>query len=76
MVEQVQNPHFSSNEVTHDICDGEFFQQHPIFKKYPDALQFIIYYGDLEVCNSLGVSARVHKLIYSITIFTYTVEPR
>jgi len=45
-----------------DFCDGEFFKQHPVFRKHPTALQIIIYYDDIEVANPLGSKAGTHKL--------------
>ena len=32
------------------------------FSNHPTALQFILYYDDIEVCNPLGSSAGIHKL--------------
>ena len=54
--------HTSSDAVMRDICDGSFVKNHTLFQRYPNALQFIIYYDDIEVCNPLGSSAGTHKL--------------
>ena len=51
-----------SDEVLGDYCDGSLFQKHPIFSVEPHALQIMLYFDDLEVCNPLGSSAKVHKL--------------
>ena len=45
-----------------DFCDGSFFKTHPLFQMYPDALQLILYYDELEVCNPLGSHSGIHKL--------------
>lgn len=45
-----------------DYCDGEQFQEHPLFKEDPCALQIRIYYDDVEVCNALGSKTKKHKL--------------
>ena len=44
-----------------DFCDGQYFKQHPVFKDDPNALQFIIYYDDIEVANPLGARSGTHK---------------
>lgn len=45
-----------------DICDGDLFKGHPLFVTDSLALQFIIYYDELEVANPLGSSKEKHKL--------------
>ena len=45
-----------------DFCDGKFFKDHPVFKRHPNALQFILYYDDIEVANPLGSRSGVHKI--------------
>ena len=45
-----------------DICDGQWIKQHVVFTAHPNALQFLIYYDDIEVANPLGAKAGAHKL--------------
>ena len=45
-----------------DYCDGIIFKQHPLFSFEPHALQIILYFDDLELCNPLGTSAKIHKI--------------
>lgn len=45
-----------------DFCDGTLFKSHELFSQKPLALQLIIYYDDVEVCNPLGSYRGVHKL--------------
>lgn len=45
-----------------DLRDGEYFRNHSLFKRYPQALQVVIYHDELEVCNPLGSKNKVHKL--------------
>jgi len=45
-----------------DFCDATFYKDHPVFKSHPEALQFVLYYDDIEVANPLGSKAGVHKL--------------
>ena len=54
--------HRSSDGVMRDICDGMCVKNHTLFQKYPNALQVIIYYDDIEICNPLGSSAGNQKL--------------
>lgn len=59
---QVFNPHPLPKGQLGDYCDGEQFQSHPLFSADPHALQIILYYDDLEVCNPIGSYSKVHKL--------------
>ena len=54
--------HKSTDGMFRDYCDGIIFIEHPIFKAHPNALQFILYYDDVEVANPLGSKAGIHKL--------------
>lgn len=40
--------------IIEDICDGNIFKSHPIFSVDPYALQIIIFFDELELCNPLG----------------------
>ena len=54
--------HQSADGVLRDICDGEFFSQHPVFSQHNDALQIILYYDNIDMANLLGSRAGNHKL--------------
>ena len=54
--------HSRSDENLEDFCDGTLFKSHELFSQKPLALQLIIYYDDVEVCNPLGSYRGVHKL--------------
>lgn len=45
-----------------DFCDDQLIKESEIFKKDPMALQLIMFYDDIEVANSLGAKAGIHKL--------------
>ena len=62
MREELSSCHTSCDGVMRDICDGEFVRNHPIFSQHSHALQFLLYYDDIEVCNPLGAKAGKHKL--------------
>ena len=51
-----------SHQRISDYRNGSKFKTHPIYSKYPDALQIFFYYDDLETCNPLGSKAKIHKL--------------
>ena len=60
--EEINRPQVNCDGVMRDFGDGLFVKEHPIFSKYPNALQVVLYYDDLEICNPLGSSAGKHKL--------------
>lgn len=60
--EELLSVHKSADNVRRDFCDGEFFKNHPVFSVHSNALQFILYYDDIEVANALGSRAGNHKL--------------
>ena len=56
---------FHRDGTIEDICDGELYKAHPIFSNDPLALQLILFYDELELCNPLGTHVKKHKLGYS-----------
>lgn len=68
----------SDRDVLADFCDGLEYSTHSLFSTSANALQLLLYYDDVEVCNPLGSSRVKHKLgmvriiLTGITgIFTY-----
>ena len=59
---------FHRDGTIEDICDGELYKAHPIFSNDPLALQLILFYDELELCNPLGTHVKKHKL--GIFLFT------
>lgn len=59
---QVFLPHSRSDGYLSDYCDGYLFKNHQLFRAKPNALQLILYFDELEVCNPLGSRSGVHKL--------------
>ena len=59
---QVENGHKTSSGTLEDFCDGEVFTSHPLFSCHCNALQILLYFDELEVCNPLGSKAKIHKL--------------
>lgn len=59
---EIDEPHNRTDSVMSDFCDAQFFRMHPIFSTHPKALQFILYYDEIDVANPLGAKAGDHKL--------------
>ena len=62
MWEEVNQIQVGTDGTMRDISDGSYIKSHPVFNKFPKALQIILYYDDIEVCNPLGSSAGIRKL--------------
>ena len=60
--QEVYSSHHSRDGVLRDFCDANFVKAHPVFKTHPDALQFILFFDNIEVANPLGAKAGIHKL--------------
>ena len=45
-----------------DYCDGSTFRSHSLFSADPSAIQIVLYYDDLELCNPLGSRRKIHKI--------------
>ncbi len=60
--ESISKPHPSKTDIKRDICDGMYFQNHPVFSTNPNALQIIFNTDDLELVNALGSHIKKHKL--------------
>ena len=50
------------DQYLRDFCDGQVLQNHPLFTSSPTALQLLLYFDDLELCNPLGSKSRKHKI--------------
>jgi hypothetical protein len=67
--DEVFRGHKRSDSLLSDYCDGSLYNSHNLFSKDHTALQLIVYYDDVEVCNPLGSRAKKHKL----AIFYYSL---
>ena len=54
--------HSRQDDIMEDYCDGSQFKQHPLFPNELHLLQVMLYFDEVEVCNPLGSSAKIHKL--------------
>uniref|UniRef100_A0A1X7U0U5 Uncharacterized protein n=1 Tax=Amphimedon queenslandica TaxID=400682 RepID=A0A1X7U0U5_AMPQE len=67
--EQLEYSHQATDGIKRDFCDGEYFKTHPVFSRHENAIQFILYFDEIEVANPLGSKAGNHKL----GCFYYTI---
>ena len=73
---EVTTSHIRSDGILEDFCDEEYFKEHQVFKVHPNALQFILYYDDIEVANPLGAKSGVHKigeLLHAVYVYITTM---
>ena len=54
--------HATPNGLLHDICDGQYYKDHSFFRAHSNALQVMLYYDDVEMCNPLGSKTKKNKL--------------
>ncbi len=64
--------HESSATLLHDYCDAKRYREHPLFSLNHSALQLIIYYDELELCNPLGSRRKIHKIGIIIMCMSHT----
>lgn len=72
MCKQVTNSHKDRcSGILGDYCDSEEFCKHPLFSKDGKALQIVLYYDELELCNPLGSRRKKHKIGMNIHNHAY-----
>jgi hypothetical protein len=49
-----ERPKTCKDGFFHDFIDGDIFKSHPLFLKFPTALQLVLYTDEIELCNPLG----------------------
>ena len=58
-----ERPQTCKDGFFHDFIDGDIFKSHPLFLKFPTALQLVLYTDEIELCNPLGSRANKNKLL-------------
>lgn len=48
--------------IVEDYCDSIAAQSHPLFGQDKKSLQILLYFNEVELCNPLGSSRKIHKL--------------
>ena len=73
---QIVRGHTRSDDILEDFCDSPKVKCHPLFSRQKCALQIILYFDELELCNPLGSFRKKHKLgvVYSKTISLYIID--
>ena len=59
---QVFRNNQSEDGKLRDYCDGSAYKTHTLFTNNPHALQIILHFDELELCNPLGTKASIHKV--------------
>uniref|UniRef100_A0A1X7TTU7 Reverse transcriptase Ty1/copia-type domain-containing protein n=1 Tax=Amphimedon queenslandica TaxID=400682 RepID=A0A1X7TTU7_AMPQE len=54
--------HSRSDGLLGNFCDSKSFNMQALFSSEPHALQLMIYYDDLKLCNPFGTKTNVHKM--------------
>ena len=65
MIMNVCDGNGRSNGIIEDHRDSLSSHSHPLFGKDSSAIQFLLYYDKVELCNALGSSRKKTKYVYS-----------
>lgn len=67
--------HTQTTGLLGDYCDGSDFREHPLYSTERRALQILLYYDEVEICNPLGTKVKRHKLGRFTCIHKHTLSP-
>ena len=59
---KVMHGHQRKDQIVEDFCDSVQAKTHPLFSNDKTALQLLLFYDELEVCNPIGSSRKKHKI--------------
>ena len=51
-----------NENIVQDFCDSAEAKTHPLFGHDKTALQLLLLYHELELCNPIGSSKKKHKI--------------
>ena len=54
--------HKRVDNVIEDFCDSKHCSTHELWGSNDHALQILLYFNEVELCNPLGSSRKIHKL--------------
>lgn len=54
--------HKRDDNIVADFCDSKWAESHTLWGSDVHALQLFIYFDEVELCNPLGASRKIHKL--------------
>ena len=62
-ITQVMIGHQSNyHSIISDFCDGSHYRSHPLFSSDHPAVEIVLYYDELELCNPLGSKRTKYKI--------------
>ena len=59
---QVIHGHERQDGIIEDYCDLPAAKSHPLFGQDVTSLQILLYFDEVELCNPLGSSRKIHKI--------------
>lgn len=59
---QIIHGHRRDDDIVEDFCDSKLAKNHPLFSQDSKALQILLYYDEIELCNPIGNSKTKHKI--------------
>lgn len=65
--------HQRKDDIVEDFCDSIHAKSHPLFGNNKTALQLMLFYDDLEVCNPIGSSRKKHKIGINMCVLLYAI---
>lgn len=69
MPQITSSPHQLIGDKLADVCDGDMFDEHPIFSTNPQAIQIVAYFDEMETANALGPRASKNNKLGNIIIY-------
>ena len=58
-----------------DYCDSPKAKRHPLFSKLKNALQIILYFDEVELCNPLVPIISLTNLLEFVVSFLFLISP-
>ena len=68
------NGHQRDYNIVEDFCDSKLAKSHPLFSHDSKALQILLCYDDVELCNPIGSNKTKHK-IGNVSLNYYYLAP-
>jgi len=61
-ISQIMKGHQRTDGIVEDFCDSKRSKHHPLFSTDHRALQVLLYFDEVELCNPIGSSKKKHKI--------------
>ena len=59
-----------------DFCDSKVAKSHPLFSQDSKALQILLYYDEIELCNPIGNSKTKHCMNFHVNLLRTDYQNR